>query len=279
MKRLLTLLLAAALLCAGCGAEPKSQTLATQGPLLTTPLVTPPALTTPAPTTLQPTTPALTTPEQPKFLIVIDPGHQARGNYDREPIGPGAAETKAKVTSGTQGCVTSLPEYELNLAVSLKLRQELEQRGYRVILTRESHDINISNAQRAAIANDAQADAFLRIHANGSENPNTNGAMTICQTPENPYNGNLYSQSYSLSECVLDGMVASTGCRRERVWQTDTMSGINWCTVPATIVEMGYMSCPEEDRLLSQEYYQWKIAQGIADGIDRYFSSQAGKTQ
>ena len=103
--------------------------------------------------------------------------------------------------------------------------------------------------------------------------------MTICQTPNNPYNGYLYSQSYALSECVLDGMVASSGCRRERVWQTDTMSGINWCAVPATIVEMGYMTCPEEDRLLSQEDYQWKIAKGIADGIDRYFSSQSDKPQ
>ena len=155
MKRLLTVLLSAALLCAGCGAEPESQTLATQSPLLTTL-----PETTPAPTIPEPTTPAPTTPEQPKLLIVIDPGHQAKGNYDREPIGPGAAETKAKVSSGTQGCVTGLAEYELNLAVSLKLKEELEQRGYRVILTRESHDVNISNSQRAAIANDAQRMPF-----------------------------------------------------------------------------------------------------------------------
>ncbi len=270
MKRLFIILLASLmLLCGGCQAGPEQQAIATQGQLVTTL-----PETTPAPTTPQPTT-----PEAPKRLVVIDPGHQGKGNYDREPIGPGAAETKAKVSSGTQGCVTGLAEYELNLAVSLKLRQELEQRGYRVILTRESHDVDISNAQRAAIANDAQADVFVRIHANGSDDPGANGAMTICQTLSNPYNGHLYSESYALSECVLDGMVESTGCRRERVWQTDTMSGINWCAVPATIVEMGYMTNPEEDRLLSQEDYQCKMAKGIADGIDRYFSSQADKIQ
>lgn len=204
------------------------------------------------------------------YLVVIDAGHQQKGNSEKEPIGPGASETKAKVTGGTTGTTTGLREYELNLQAAEKLEEILNERGYEVIMVRTSHDVDMSNSERAKIANEAGADVFIRIHANGSEDSSVNGAMTICQTPSNPYNGGIYEQSRALSDCVLDAFVEKTGAKKQYVWETDTMSGINWASVPTTIIEMGYMTNPAEDQNMASEDYQYLMAEGMADGIDRF---------
>ena len=283
-------LLAAFLMLAACGDKPDSKennrllegehevrtataTPTGEGELTPTTDVAPTGEPTAAPTTAGTATP---TPSGGQAgsgrLVVIDAGHQRKGNNEKEPDGPNSTTLKAKVTSGATGHFTKIPEYELNLIVAKKLQAILLARGYRVIMVRETHDVDLSNSERAEIANKAGADVFIRIHANANDDSSVNGAETLCQTKNNPYNSNLYAQSRKLSEKVLDALCAECGCKKRRVVETDTMSGINWCKVPVTIVEMGFLSNEKEDRLMATEEYRDKLAKGIADGIDAYFA-------
>ena len=213
------------------------------------------------------------TPEQKTRTqtVVLDPGHSSVVASGTEPLGPGSTENKAADTSGTSGTVSGLTEYELNLTVSQKLRTELQNRGYTVLMTRESNDVPVSCIERADVANNSDADAFVRIHANGPEDSSAKGAMTICITPDNPFYPALYEQARALSDCIINNLSEVTGCENDGVWETDSMSGNNWSQVPATIVEMGYMTNPDEDALMATDDYQNKIVKGIADGIDQYF--------
>jgi N-acetylmuramoyl-L-alanine amidase len=153
----------------------------------------------------------------------------------------------------------------------LKLRDELLIRGYKIFMIRETDDVNISNRERAVMATEAGADIFVRIHADGSENSGVNGILTMCSTNRNPYVSQLYTQSRALSDDILNAMVAVTGARKRGVLEVDNMSGINWSTIPVTIVEMGLMTNPTEDRLMQTDEYQRKLVIGIADGIEQYF--------
>ena len=293
-----TLLAGVALMLAGCAGQNNQEVVPTMIPVVTaaatstptpeptvanTPTPEPTVTNTPTPTpspspTNTPTpTPSPTpspTPTEAPLLVVIDPGHQGKGNYDKEPNGPGSTEMKAKVSSGTQGTSTGIPEYKLTLAVSFMLKEELEARGYQVIMTRETHDIDISNVERAIIANEAKADAFIRVHADSSTNSSAKGVMTICQTKNNPYNAEWYKESYQLSQLVLDEVVAATGAKKRYIWETDTMTGINWTTVPTTILEMGFMSNPEEDERMATDEYRRKIAVGVANAIDLFLQDK-----
>lgn len=208
-------------------------------------------------------------------IIGIDPGHQS-GSVDMsapEPNGPGSSEMKAKCTSGTQGTYSGVPEYQLNLEVSLQLKDELEQRGYQVVMTRTDNETAISNMERAQYAASQGAEIYVRIHANGDDSHTASGALTMSPSQNNPYIPQLFEQSDRLSRCIIDSYCAATGFQNLGIQYTDTMTGINWSTVPVTILEMGFMTSQNDDLKMNDAEFQKTMVQGIANGIDSYFAS------
>ena len=205
------------------------------------------------------------------YVVMIDPGHQLDGDSTKEPNGPGSSEMKARVTSGTTGKTTGVDEYVLNLEISLALRDELEARGYTVYMTREVHDVNISNKERAEMANAMDVDISFRVHCNGSDDTSISGALCMAPSESNPYVSHLAADSQRLSQCVVDAYCKATGMKNKGVLEVDNMTGINWCEMPVTIIEMGFMSNPSDDTNMQDDAFQVKMVQGMADGIDDYF--------
>nr|WP_314869242.1 N-acetylmuramoyl-L-alanine amidase [uncultured Campylobacter sp.] len=218
-------------------------------------------------------------------LIVIDPGH---GGSDSGAVGNG------------------LKEKNVVLATSKKLGALLTKRGYRVLYTR-STDIFINLRSRTAFAAKKNADMFISIHANAAPNASSalkmSGVETFFLSParsERSKNAaalenrgdledmNTFSkqtflnflnrekiissnklaidiQSYMLSSVKKSFSSRDGGVREAPFW---VLVG---ATMPAVLVEMGYITHPQEGKNLGKSAYQDRIAQGIANGVDAYF--------
>ncbi|MBP5225272.1 MAG: N-acetylmuramoyl-L-alanine amidase, partial [Lachnospiraceae bacterium] len=226
-------------------------------------------------------TPPAQTPEPPAqdpvsngHVVCIDAGHQAYGIPEKEPNGPGSDVMKAKLTTGTSGCVTHVAEHVVNLQVALKLRDVLEARGYRVVMIRTTEDCPLSNAERAVVSNESGAEIFLRLHCNGVDDQNTTGIINYAPKEGNPYmDPSVVQKSIDLARIEAEAICAVTGAKNLGVLKDNTMTGINWSKIPVTIIEMGFMSNPDEDRKLVSDSYQQLLAEGMANGVDAYFST------
>lgn len=197
--------------------------------------------------------------------IGIDPGHQAHANTQQESIAPGSSETKAKVASGTRGVATETPEYQVNLEVSLLLRDLLTALGAEVKMTREENDVDISNQERAIMMNEWGADFVVRIHCNGSSDHTASGAGTYVRKT-----GTAAQESEELGRCLLNAICEATGAKKTGVYKRDTYTGLNWSTVPCVLVEMGFLTNAEEDRRLTDPEYQRLLVYGMAQGMLEY---------
>lgn len=248
----------------GCGAgqeDPSAEGSSSVFPEAVSESVTPAPIPEPTPT-----------PGGEGKIIVLDPGHSSVMSGGTEPVGPGSAQTKQKDTIGTHGDASGLSEYQLTLLICQKLREALWAEGYTVYLTREDSNVAISNVERAQKASDLGADIFLRIHADGNTDRTRRGAQTICISGANPYHPDLYTESRSLSDNILQAYCLETGILNLGIWETDSMTGNNWASMPSALLELGFMTNAEEDLLLAGEEFQNTMVAGIVKGIDNYFA-------
>ena len=205
------------------------------------------------------------------LTICIDPGHQKEADLTLEPIAPGSETTKARVSTGTRGSSTGIPEYVFNLEFSFMLRDRLLQEGYEVVMTRDSHDVNISNVERAKIANEANADLCIRVHADYSSDSSLKGFMLLIPSETSAQSPSIYSDSKKAAEKIMASLLQIDGIDSLGIRPRDDITGFNWSEVPVLIFEAGFMSNPEEDVLLSTRDYREKLVEALVTGIEDYF--------
>ena len=176
---------------------------------------------------------------------------------------------KMKTTSGTESQYTDVKEYQVTLQVALKLKAKLEELGATVVMTRETHDVNISNIERARLCNEAGCDVVIKLHCNGYSDSSVHGVEAWIRDKgdgTDEYKA-LGEREKVMAEELLTCFCEATGASKRYVQRSDSYAGLNWSTVPAIILECGYMSNEEEDRNLADSDYQDLMVFGITNWI------------
>lgn len=198
------------------------------------------------------------------YRIVVDAGHG-----DTDP--------------GTIGVSTGRLEKEVNLEIALKLKTVLEDKGYLVVMTRDSDepiaaqnesDIKIRKeadmAKRGEIIQNADADAFVSIHQNYFEQGSgAQGPQVFCKERE--------TSGYDLAQCVQTTLNENLDIQHPRGVNTGDYQLLRFGEQASIIVECGFFSNPEEEQKLQKDDYQQEIAEAIADGIEVYFFEKSRK--
>ena len=220
--------------------------------------------------TTKTTTKKKTTKAKKQRTVFIAAGHQQRGISATERLAPGSSRRKAKLTSGTEGVRTHIPEYKTNLAIAKATKKELEKRGYKVIMLRTTNNCPLSNQQRTKKANKSGADIHICIHCNAS-GASAKGPL-VCVPGSSRYVGKkIVNSSRKLGSCLLTSVAKAVNKKSHGTIRSDYYTTINWAKIPTMILECGFLTNPTEDRQLNSASYQKKLAKGIANGVDKYF--------
>jgi N-acetylmuramoyl-L-alanine amidase len=200
-------------------------------------------------------------------VIVIDPGHASTSSSKTEPNAPGSSVMKVMESGGATGAYTGTPEYEINMNVAKKLKPLLEAKGYKVIMTKTENSTMLGNVARAEIGNDANAALVIRIHCDSSDSSSANGASMLVPAKVNDRTTAIADISASYGRTILNTLTSQVGMKNNGVVTRSDLTGFNWSTVPVVLVEMGFLSNQNEDKLLSSDSYQNKLAAALANGI------------
>lgn len=192
-------------------------------------------------------------------VIVIDPGHGS--------IQPGGWADPGAVGS------TGLHERDVNTDIAWKLAGILEREGATVIMTRTGDSTNLDLAGRARIANENNADLFISIHCNSSTNPSIAGTSTYYYAPWNSSLGAQRASRQRLAGLVQQELVSKLGRRDIGILEANFVV-LRETAMPSILVETAFISNREEEQLLATEEFRARAAEGIANGIIRYFAEQ-----
>lgn len=205
--------------------------------------------------------------------IVIDPGHSSSANLDMEPISPSSDVLKIKDGGGAIGVYTNIPEYSTCMSISLLLKDALVKSGFDVVMTKENNDISLGNVERAEIGNNANANLVVRIHADSVESPDAEGASILVPSPLNENTAAIADVSTSYANIIINNYCSKLNLYNRGVIIRDDMTGFNWSKVPVVILEMGFISNPNEDAFLSNTGNHSTIANIIAESITLCFNT------
>lgn len=217
--------------------------------------------------------PTKTPTPKPKHKVALDPGQQEKAMTEDEPIGPGASTTADKMSYGATSTTTGKREHEWSLAFTVKVKEELMARGYEVFMTREESNVELSNADRAKLANESGAKIYISIQADAASNVDAKGIYAQIPSKSNSFIGTMYEDCKSMAGFIQSALIAATGAKDRGLSETDKVATLNWSKIPVTVLQLGFMSNKEEDKNLWSEDYQKKMVKAICDGIDAYFES------
>lgn len=225
---------------------------------------------TPTPTA---TTKAVKQGELAGFKILVDAGHGCTKEYV-EPKYPGATETTVENSStGTTGVATNKREGELTLEVALLLQKKLEKLGADVYMVRTTSGTEMSLRDRAEMGNKLNVDLVFRIHADGVDDSSARGASLLY--PASDYvSPQLAQTSEKAASIILKNYINATGLNNRGTVARNDLVGFNFTEVPTVLIELGFMTNPDEDLLMSEKDFQNKMVNGIAKGLIEYNKSK-----